>query len=91
MGFLFTGKLSFVNFIKKLLYLICLKLIFLKKNLTVIVQNKDDYKYLAKEFNILKKVKLIKGGSGIILDKFTKIKRIKNKNIVFSARLKREL
>ena len=87
MGFLFTGKLSFVNFIKKLLYLICLKLIFLKKNLTVIVQNKDDYKYLAKEFNILKKVKLIKGGSGIILDKFTKIKRVKNKNIVFSARL----
>ena len=42
---------------------------------------------MTKEFNILKKVKLIKGGSGIILDKFTKIKRVKNKNIVFSARL----
>ncbi len=87
MGFLFTGNLSFLNFIKKILYLICLKLIFLKKNLTVIVQNKDDYKYLVDEFKIAKKIKLIKGGSGIKLDKFSKIKRHKNKNIVFSARL----
>ncbi len=87
MGFLFTGKLSFLNLLKKLLYLVCLKLIFLKKRLTVIVQNKDDYKYLINKFNISKKVKLIKGGSGIILDKFIKIKKIKNKNVVFSARL----
>ena len=89
MGFLFTGNLSIKNFFKKFFYLIILKFIFLNKKLIVVVQNNDDYKFLMKKFNLKKNIKLIKGGSGIDIKKFTRIKRKNNKNIVFSARLVR--
>ena len=56
MGFLFTGKLSIINYLKKFLYLTILNIIFINKYLTIIVQNKDDYKYLIEKFKIKKKI-----------------------------------
>lgn len=87
MGFLFSGNLSFVNLVKKFLYTRMLSFIFLNKKLKVIVQNKDDYLFLKKKYNLRDRVKLITGGSGIDLNKFDKLKIKKNKNIVFSGRL----
>ena len=87
MGFLFSGNLNLVNLIKKSLYLKILNFIFLNKKLKVIVQNKDDYFFINKKFKLKNRVKLIKGGSGINVKKFNKIKIKKNKNIVFSGRL----
>ena len=87
MGFLYTGNLSLLNYIKKIFFEIFLRIIFTNKKICIIVQNKSDYQLLKNKFNIKNNIKLIKGGSGIHLDKFLKIKRIKNKNVVFSARL----
>ena len=88
MGFLFTGNLSIKNFLKKKIYLILLGLILKNKNIKIIVQNKTDYNFFKKNFNYKKKINYIKGGSGIDLNYFSKIKLKQNsKNIVFSGRL----
>ena len=87
MGFLYSGNLTFKNLIKKFLYSKILNIIFLNKKLKVIVQNKDDYYLIKNKYDLNKRVKLIKGGSGINLSKFNKLKVIKSKNIVFSGRL----
>lgn len=88
MGFLFTGNLSIKNFFKKKFYMIILSLILKNKNIKIIVQNKTDYNFFIKNFKYRKKIKLIKGGSGIDLNYFSKIKVRKNsRNIVFSGRL----
>lgn len=87
LGFLFTGNLSIKNYFKKLMYEICLIFVFLNKNLCVIVQNKHDLFFLKKKFNLLDRIKHIRGGSGIDLKMFNNIKKIKNRNVVFSARL----
>ena len=88
MGFLFTGNLSIKNFLKKKIYLILLGLILKNKNIKIIVQNKADYNFFKKNFNYKKKINYIKGGSGIDLNYFSKIKLKQNsKNIVFSGRL----
>ena len=77
MGFLYSGNLTLINLIKKFLYSKILKIIFLNKKLKVIVQNKDDYFIINNKYNLKKRVKLIKGGSGINLNKFNKLKTIK--------------
>ena len=88
LGFLFTGKLSFINKCKKKAYIFLLWVIFLNKSLKIIVQNTDDYKFFLNHFNLKNRIKLIKGGSGINLNKYNKIKARKNiKNVVFSGRL----
>jgi glycosyltransferase involved in cell wall biosynthesis len=87
MGFLFSGNLSLINIVKKFLYTKALNFIFINKNLKVIVQNKDDFFFIKKNYNLKERLKLIKGGSGIDLNKFDKLKIKKNKNIVFSGRL----
>ncbi len=88
LGFLFTGKLSLINKCKKKAYIFLLRIIFLNKSVQIIVQNTDDYKFFLNNFNLQKRIKLIKGGSGINLNKYNKIKIKKNiKNVVFSGRL----
>jgi|MDSW01.2.fsa_nt_gb glycosyltransferase involved in cell wall biosynthesis len=87
MGFLFTGNLSIVNYIKKFFFEALLHYVYLNKKIYTIVQNKDDLNFLRKKYDLKKNIQLIKGGSGVNLKKLTKIKRNKTKNIVFSARL----
>ncbi len=89
MGFLFTDKLNFFNYLKKIIYLFILKIILLNKNLKIIVQNKTDYLFFKKNFKLKKNVILIKGGSGVNLKIIQKIKRKNVKNVVFSSRLVR--
>ena len=87
MGFLFTNKLSFFNYIKKKIYLIILKIILKNKKLKIIVQNKTDYLFFKKHFMLKKNIVLIKGGSGIDLKSIQKVKNKNVKNVVFSGRL----
>lgn len=87
MGFLFTDKLNLINFFKKKIYLFALRIILMNNNLKIIVQNKTDLLFFKKNFQVKKKVILIKGGSGINLKKIQKLKKKKVKNIVFSGRL----
>jgi glycosyltransferase involved in cell wall biosynthesis len=87
MGFLFTGDLSLINKIKKILYQILLRYIFSNKKLTIICQNKYDYNFFKNKFNLKNNIKLIKGGSGININKYYKIKPKNYKNIVFSGRI----
>ena len=87
MGFLFTGKLSYYNSIKKNIYIYLLKIILLNKNIKIIVQNKTDYNFFKLNFDNQEKIKLIKGGSGININTYKNIKKKNNNNVVFSGRL----
>jgi hypothetical protein len=57
MGFLFTGNLSLINFVKKILYEICLKYIFSNKNLIVICQNRYDINFFKQKYYLKKNIK----------------------------------
>ena len=73
LGFMFTNKNpSFFFKLKKFFYIEILKfLIINSKNVHLIMQNTDDYVYFKKIFKLQKsKIHLIKGGSGINLNKF---------------------
>jgi glycosyltransferase involved in cell wall biosynthesis len=89
MGYLFTQKkLDIITIFKKILFKFLLKFIFLKKKKKIIVQNKHDYKFLINNFNLkVKDIILIKGGSGIYLEKYKKIKKKKSKNIIMVSRI----
>ena len=89
LGYLYTEKNNnFFFIIKKKLFEKLLSFIFLKKNKKIIVQNNDDYSFLKKKFNIIKNdIVKIKGGSGIDIEKYSKIKRKKTKNIVMISRV----
>jgi len=90
MGYLYTNKLTIVERLKKKIiefFFFC----FLHKirNKVIIVQNKDDYIYFNKSLKInFKQIFLIKGGSGVNLRYFKKIKIIKNnKNVLMISRV----
>ncbi len=74
--------------IKKIIINLILFILFLKKNLRVIVQNYSDYKYLVNKTKIKKFKLVIIKGSGIDLKRFkySKIK-VKNPFILMASRL----
>ena len=89
MGYFYTRKInsSFLHF-KKIIFENLLSFIFSKKNKKIIVQNTNDFFLLKKKFDISKNdIIKIKGGSGIDLKKYSKIKKIKTKNIVMVSRV----
>lgn len=91
MGYIFTNKLNTREKIIKKIYLLILKFILQHKKKKIIVQNKYDYFFFKKNFNLnLKEIVKIKG-SGVNLKNFLKIK-IKNnhKTVSFIGRIIRE-
>tara|TARA_Y100001970_G_C14240127_1_gene864390 strand:- start:2037 stop:3188 length:1152 start_codon:yes stop_codon:yes gene_type:complete len=88
MGYLFTGKANFKKRVLQEIFLLIQKFILNHKNLCVIVQNKDDKKFLIeKKLTMKKNITLIKG-SGVDLKKFKFSKVSNSKNIVlFPSRL----
>ena len=89
MGYLYTNESSnFLTKVKKFVFELVLYFIFLKYKKRIIVQNKEDYSLLKNKYKIKKKnISIIKGGSGVDLKKFSKIKRKKTKNIVMISRV----
>ena len=91
MGFLFTNKSNFLFFIIKSIYIFILKKYIMKhKNKIIVVENKDDYSFLKKKYELkLSEIKLIKG-SGVNLRKYDYIKNNKSKNVLLPARVVKE-
>ena len=89
MGYFYTEKIgSLFFFFKKKIFDNLLFFIFTNKKKKIIVQNTNDYFLLKKKFNISKNdIVKIKGGSGIDLKKYSKIKKQKTKNIVMISRV----
>jgi len=89
MGYLYTNESSnLLTKVKKFVFELVLYFIFLKYKKRIIVQNKEDYSLLKNKYKIKKKnISIIKGGSGVDLKKFSKIKRKKTKNIVMISRV----
>lgn len=84
-GYLFTDKDNFKKIFFRKIFLILLKVVFLNKKKTIIVQNSYDRKYLINNFGITNSdINLIHGsGTNII----RKISKISNKNVLFPARV----
>ncbi len=91
MGFLFSNKSNFLFSIIKYIYIFILKRLVIKhENKTIVVENKDDYFFLKKKYELkLKEIKLIKG-SGVDLSKYDYIKKNKSKNVLLPARVIKE-
>jgi len=89
MGYLFTDN----NFFKKYLsyfYLLIFKNISKKNNLSIILQNNDDYNYFHNNYKLFDKIVLIKG-SGIDLTLYKNVDFTLKKNyVVLPARLIKE-
>lgn len=82
MGFLFSNKLNlFYKFVRLFYIFLLKKFIMSHQNKMIIVENKDDYNFLKKKYNLKnKEISLIKG-SGINIKKF-KYRKINNSKIV---------
>ena len=91
MGFLFSNKLNFFYKIIKLTYMITLKTFVMKhKNKMIIVENKDDYNFLKKEYKLKTKELTFIKGSGIDLKKYKYIKKNNSKIVLLPARIVKE-
>ena len=88
LGYLFSNKLNTAQKIAKYFYLNIVKLIFKKKNLQLIIENKNDYNYYRNKYNIKNKIKLIKG-SGVDTLIFKPEKK-KKKLVILPSRVLKE-
>jgi glycosyltransferase involved in cell wall biosynthesis len=90
LGYLFTrSSKSYLINLKKLIFCFIIRLSIKNQRKNVIVQNKDDYKIIKKEFKLSKKeVVLIEGGSGVNLNKYNNLKNNNNnKTVLMIARI----
>lgn len=89
LGYLFTeSKKNYLNKFKGFLYVQLIKFCIKNKNKRVIVQNKDDLKFIKSSFELnSKEIFLIKGGSGVEKQFFKKFKKRKNKNVIMVSRI----
>ena len=79
LGFLFSNKLNFYEKIVKIIYINFSKLLFKKKNLHLIIENKRDLTYYKNRFDLEGRIKLL-NGSGVDLNKFKPSNKLKKKN-----------
>ena len=87
LGFIFIER-GFKAFVRKIIIIFLYKLVFINKNIKVILQNKTDLQNICKFTNLVKEKTILIEGSGVNLNifKFSEIK--KDKPIVlFPARL----
>ena len=89
MGFLYSNKLTIKEKLFKIIYILLKKIIFLKKNKMLIIENHDDIKFFKKKYGIKNQISFIKG-SGVDLDKFKPIKSSKKKVVIMPSRVLRE-
>ena len=89
LGYLFTNKKkNYLNLIKANIFLKILKFCLKNQNKKIIVQNKDDFKFIKNSLNLKKKeIILIKGGSGVENIFFKKFNKKSNKNILMVSRI----
>lgn len=89
MGFLFSNKLNIKERFYKNIYLMIKKIIFLKKNKRLIIENLDDINFFKKRYNLQNQIVLIKG-SGVDLKKFKPYKLPKKKIVLLPSRVLKE-
>lgn len=91
MGYLFTSKLSFYQRFIRFLYIQILKF-FIKKNINkkIIIENNHDLRFLKRIYNLKKNDFILIKGSGVNLNKFSKINITKNKLVVLPSRVIKE-
>ncbi len=89
LGYLFTGNnKSFLTIFKKILFSLIIRSSIKNQKKNIIVQNKDDLKIIKNELNLSKKeIVLIKGGSGVNLDKYKNLKKKNNKTVLMVSRI----
>tara|TARA_B100000686_G_C16677111_1_gene909764 strand:+ start:176 stop:1339 length:1164 start_codon:yes stop_codon:yes gene_type:complete len=91
MGFLFTNKLNIFERLAKHFYISVLKNFILKhKNKKIIIENKDDFKFFIKKFNLKKRDVVLIKGSGVNINKLKKISINKNQTVLMPARVVKE-
>ncbi len=91
MGFLFSNNSNYLFNLIKWIYIFILKQFIMKhKNKKIIVENKNDFSYLKKKYNLkFNEIKLIKG-AGVDLKKYKFINKNNSKNILLPARVIKE-
>jgi glycosyltransferase involved in cell wall biosynthesis len=89
MGFLFSNKLNLKERFYKNIYLMIKKIIFLKKNKRLIIENLDDINFFKKRYDLQNQIVLIKG-SGVDLKKFKPYKLPKKKIVILPSRVLKE-
>lgn len=88
LGYLFSDTNSFKSRFLRIIFKLMLKIIFIKKNKKIIVQNNNDYFYFLKKFKINSKDIEIIRGSGVDTDYFKPNFKIKKEKIIlFPSRL----
>lgn len=89
LGYLFTNKKkNYFNLLKASIFLKILQFCLKNQKKKIIVQNKDDYKFIKLNLNLKKnEIYLIKGGSGINLENYKNFKRKHTKNICMISRV----
>ena len=91
MGLLFTNNINNKFALIKFFYIFFLKIIFKKKNLKIVVQNKNDKKFFLKKFNLNNKNIFLIKGSGVDINKYKNISiKNKNKSVVLISRIIKE-
>ena len=91
MGFLFSNKLSLFEKFAKYFYTFVLNSFILKqKNKRIIIENKDDYKFFKKQYNLKTKEIVLVRGSGVDLKKIKKISISTNKIVLLPSRVIKE-
>ena len=89
LGYLFTktSKSYLIN-LKKTIFCFIIRSSIKNQKKNVIVQNKDDYKIMKKQFKLSKKeIVLIQGGSGVNLNKYNILKKNNNKTVLMISRI----
>ena len=88
LGYLFSDTSSFKSRFLRIIFKLMLKIIFIKKNKKIIVQNNNDYFYFLKKFKINSKDIEIIRGSGVDTNYFKPNFKIKKEKIIlFPSRL----
>jgi glycosyltransferase involved in cell wall biosynthesis len=89
LGYLFTNKKkNYLNILKANIFLKILKFCLKNQKKKIIVQNKDDFKFIRNSLDLKKKeIMLIRGGSGVENIFFKTFKKKSNKNIIMVSRI----
>lgn len=89
MGFLYSNRLTIKEKLFKLIYVLIKKIIFLKRNKILIIENLDDIKFFKKKYNLNHQIVFIKG-SGVDLKKFKPSKLTKKNLVILPSRVLKE-
>lgn len=89
MGFLYSNRLTVKEQLFKKIYVLIKKVIFLKQNKILIIENLDDINFFKKKYNLKNNIVFIKG-SGVDIKKFKPSKLSKKKIVILPSRVLKE-